>query len=201
MYISSLAHVLSISGYHMAVVAGIVFFVIRARPRSAAARWRAAVRSRNGRRVGALLAAAFFYLLLSGSEVATQRSFIMIAIVLIGVMLDRPALTFRTLSGRGALRAAAGAAVGRASELPDVVCGDARADRGLPARPAVAAPTPTPRCGARIALWGGREIAGLMLASLVAGLATTPYAAFHFHRLAPYGVIANLLAMPVVSAG
>ncbi len=40
---------------------------------------------------------------------------------------------------------------------------------------------------------------GLLLASLVAGLATTPYAAFHFHRIAPYGVIANLLAMPVVS--
>jgi competence protein ComEC len=34
----------------------------------------------------------------------------------------------------------------------------------------------------------------------VAGLATTPYAAFHFHRVAPYGVLANLLAMPVVSA-
>jgi len=30
MYVSSLAHVLSISGYHMAVVAGIVFFLIRA---------------------------------------------------------------------------------------------------------------------------------------------------------------------------
>ena len=28
--------------------------------------------------------------------------------------------------------------------------------------------------GARVALWGGREIAGLVLASLVAGLATTP---------------------------
>jgi competence protein ComEC len=39
-----------------------------------------------------------------------------------------------------------------------------------------------------------------VLASLVAGLATTPYAAYHFHRLAPYGVLANLLAMPVVSA-
>jgi competence protein ComEC len=49
-------------------------------------------------------------------------------------------------------------------------------------------------------LWGGREIFGLILASLIAGFATTPYAAFHFHRLAPYGVIANLLAMPVVSA-
>jgi len=40
----------------------------------------------------------------------------------------------------------------------------------------------------------------LVLASLVAGLATTPYAAFHFHRVAPYGVLANLAAMPVVSA-
>jgi competence protein ComEC len=48
-------------------------------------------------------------------------------------------------------------------------------------------------------LWGAREIAGLLLASVVAGLATMPYAAFHFHRLAPYGVLANLLAMPVVS--
>ncbi|HTT48071.1 MAG TPA: ComEC/Rec2 family competence protein, partial [Pseudolabrys sp.] len=54
--------------------------------------------------------------------------------------------------------------------------------------------------GARVALWGGREIFGLALASFVAGLATTPYASYHFHRAAPYGVIANLLAMPVVSA-
>jgi competence protein ComEC len=54
--------------------------------------------------------------------------------------------------------------------------------------------------GLRMALWGVREFAGLILASLVAGLATTPYAAYHFHRLAPYGVLANLLAMPVVSA-
>jgi competence protein ComEC len=40
----------------------------------------------------------------------------------------------------------------------------------------------------------------LTIASLLAGLATTPYAAFHFHRVTPYGVIANLLAMPIVSA-
>src|SRR5437763_15901913 len=53
---------------------------------------------------------------------------------------------------------------------------------------------------ARVALWGGREFVMLLLASLIAGLATTPYAAFHFHRIAPYGVLANLAAMPVVSA-
>jgi len=80
----------------MAVVAGIVFFFIRAvlglspslASRHPIKKWAA---------FGALIAAAF-YLLLSGAEVATQRSFIMIAIVLIGVMLDRPALTFRTLA-------------------------------------------------------------------------------------------------------
>ena len=96
MYISSLAHVLSISGYHMAVVAGIVFFFIRAglallplfATRHPIKKWAAA----------AALSAAAFYLLLSGSEVATQRSFIMIAIVLVGILVDRPTLTFRTIT-------------------------------------------------------------------------------------------------------
>ena len=55
------------------------------------------MRSRNGRRSRALIA-AFFYLLLSGAEVATQRSFIMTAIVLVGVMVDRAALTLRNLA-------------------------------------------------------------------------------------------------------
>jgi competence protein ComEC len=96
MYISSLAHVLSISGYHMAVVAGVVFFTIRAvfalvpafANRYPIKKWAAI----------AALGMAAFYLLLSGAEVATQRAFIMTAIVLIGVMFDRPALTLRTIA-------------------------------------------------------------------------------------------------------
>jgi competence protein ComEC len=194
--ISSLAHVLSISGYHMAVVAGIMFFFVRAAlalsPSLAVRRpikkWAAGV---------ALLAAAF-YLLLSGAEVATQRSFIMIAIVLIGVMIDRAAITFRTLTVAAfcVLLIAPQAVVHPSFQMSfaatlALVAGYQfsmwRADHDTP-------------LGARVALWGGREAVGLLLASLVAGLATTPYAAFHFHRIAPYGVIANLLAMPVVSA-
>src|SRR6201988_5092254 len=96
MYVSSLAHVLSISGYHMAVVAGVVFFIFRAifalipalATRRPIKKWSA---------LAALIAAAG-YLILSGAEVATQRSFIMTAIVLIGVMADRAALTLRTLA-------------------------------------------------------------------------------------------------------
>ena len=96
MFISGLGHVLSISGYHMAVVAGVVFFAIRALlalfpPLTVGfpiKKWSAAV----------ALAAALFYLLLSGSEVATQRSFFMTAVVLIAVLVDRRAVTFRTLA-------------------------------------------------------------------------------------------------------
>jgi competence protein ComEC len=197
MYISSLAHVLSISGYHMAVVAGIVFFFIRAilalipslATRRPIKKWAAA---------GALIAAAF-YLLLSGAEVATQRSFIMIAIVLIGVMVDRPAITFRTLTvaAIGVLLLAPESVVHPSFQMSfaATLALIAAYQYGLPWRADADS-----SLGARVALWGGREIAGLILASLVAGLATTPYAAFHFHRLAPYGVIANLMAMPVVSA-
>jgi competence protein ComEC len=85
--------VLSVSGYHMALVAGVVFFIVRAvlalfpalALRHAIKKWAAL----------AALAAASFYLVLSGAEVATQRSYIMTAVVLIGVMADRPTLTMR----------------------------------------------------------------------------------------------------------
>ena len=96
MFVSGIGHVLSISGYHMAVVAGIVFFILRAllalipgvTDRMPVKMWAA---------LGALVVTAL-YLVLSGAEVATQRSFIMIAIVLIGVVLDRPVLTLRTVT-------------------------------------------------------------------------------------------------------
>jgi len=59
---------------------------------------------------------------------------------------------------------------------------------------------PDSSIGARAALWGVNEIVGLTLASLLAGLATTPYAAYHFHRIAPYGVLANASAAVTTSA-
>ncbi len=57
--------------------------------------------------------------------------------------------------GRRLRRAAARAGGDRASELPDVVCRDARADRGLSTRPAVARRSADTPLGARVALWGG----------------------------------------------
>lgn len=197
MYVSSLAHVLSISGYHMAVVAGVVFFVIRA-----GLALLPAVAARHPIKKWAALAAlgmAAFYLVMSGAEVATQRAFIMTAIVLIGVTFDRPALTLRTICVAAlVLLAISPEAIVHPSfqmSFAATLALIAVYERGLPWLSA----EPKTTLAARIALWGGREIAALVLASLVAGFATTLFAAYHFHRLAPYGVLANLLAMPAVS--
>jgi competence protein ComEC len=137
-------------------------------------------------------------LVLSGAAVATQRAFIMTAIVLIGVMFDRPALTLRmlALAALGVMLFAPQAVVHPSFQMSfaATLALIAAYERGLP----WIAKADT-SFGARMALWGGREVLGLVLVSLVAGLATTLYAAYHFHRLAPYGVLANLLAMPVVS--
>src|SRR6202012_5074198 len=147
------------------------------------------------------LVAAAFYLLLSGAEVATQRSFFMTAVVLIAVIVDRRAITFRTLA------VAAMIVLVMAPEAlvhPSFPMSFA-AKLGLVVLVQVGMPRlfapPDSSATARIALWGGRELMTLLLASLVAGLATTPYAAYHFHPVTPYGVLANLAAMPVVSAG
>lgn len=197
MFISGLGHVLSISGYHMAVVAGIVFFVLRAlaaliapfNARYHAKKWVA----------GAALLAATFYLALSGAEVATQRSYFMTAIVLIGVMVDRRAITLRTLTiaAFAVLLLAPEAVVHPSFQMSFAATLGlvALIEHGMPRLFAAH----DSGMAARAALWGGREIAVLALASLIAGAATMPYAAFHFHRIAPYGVLANLAAMPVVS--
>ena len=196
-YVSSLAHVLAIAGFHMAVVTGLMFFFVRGglalipslASRRPIKKWAAA---------GAL-AAATFYLVLSGTGVATQRAFVMVAVVLVGVLLDRPALTFRTLSfaALAILTLAPQALLTPSFQLSfaATLALIAAYQYGLPwhAKADTA-------FGARMALWGGREFAAIAFTSLVAGLATTPYAAYNFYRLAPYGVLANLLAMPVVSA-
>jgi competence protein ComEC len=182
----------------MVVAAGVVFFLTRGilalipglALRHPIKKWAAL----------AALAAAAFYLLLSGAEVATQRAFMMTAVVLTAVLVDRQAITLRTLAVAAfvVLTLAPEAIVHPSFQMSfaATLALIAAYERGLPWSIRGADTS----LGARIALWGGREIVALLLASMVAGLATTLYAAYHFHRLAPYGTLANLLAMPIVSA-
>jgi competence protein ComEC len=120
--------------------------------------------------------------------------------VLIAVLVDRQAITLRTLAVAAfvVLTLAPEAIVHPSFQMSfaATLALVAAYERGMPWSIKGADTS----LGARIALWGGRELVALLLASMVAGLATTLFAAFHFHRLAPYGTLANLLAMPIVSA-
>lgn len=197
MRISGLYHVISISGLHMALVAGVLFAMLRGG--LALIPGLALRRPIKKYAAFAALGGVTFYLLLSGGEVATQRAYIMIAIVLFGVLIDRPALTLRTLAA--------------AVVITLVISPDAILNPGFQMSfaatlalisfyerwvPFVSAP-PAAGAGA-ISAWSARAARWVLLGavtSLIAGLATAIYAAFHFYRLAPYGVLANVLSMPL----
>lgn len=95
---SGLAHLLSISGLHIGLVAGIVMFVVRGAlalvPPLALLfpikKW-AAVAS---------VFAAGAYTLLAAAPVPSQRSFLMIAVVLLAMLVDRQGLSMRLLARR-----------------------------------------------------------------------------------------------------
>ncbi|MDR6953668.1 competence protein ComEC [Ancylobacter sp. 3268] len=196
MRISGLSHILSISGLHMALVATTVFFLARA----LLALWPGLALRRPIKAWAAVpaLAAATYYLLLSGAEVATQRSYVMTLLVLCGVMLGRPALTLHTLALAALIVLTLapwaildpGAQMSFAATLALVVAYE-RGGRRLIAAGAGRVPW--------YASGPARWLAALALTSLAAGLATAPYAAYHFQRLAPLSLVANLAATPLVS--
>ena len=187
---SSLAHLLAISGMNMAFITAFVFALLR----FGLALVPAVALRVNAKKIAAVaaFAVALFYLLLSGANVATERAFIMVAVMLGAVLMDRRAVTLRSVG-------IAGTAI-------------------LIWQPeALLSPGFQMSFAATIALilgfgwWTGRMarrqwprvaqfLVTLFLSSLLGGLATAPYAAAHFNRFADYGLIANLLTGPVMGA-
>jgi competence protein ComEC len=190
---SGLAHLLSVSGLHMAIVIGLVFATLRLL--LAVVPW-VALRV-PGKPVAALggLAAGAGYMLLTGAQIPMQRCLVMAGLVTLGLLAGRRALTTRTL----ALAAAAVLLVAPAELLGPSFQMSFAAVLALAAgwealRGRLQAPA---RAGWRRKLLLG--FAGLVLTSVLAGLATAPYGLHHFGRLQLYGVAANALAVPLTS--
>ncbi|WP_291297319.1 ComEC/Rec2 family competence protein [Elioraea sp.] len=190
---SGLAHLLSVSGLHVAIVAGVVFGTVRLL--LAVTGLALIVHAKKVAAVAGIIA-AFGYMLLTGSEVPMQRAVAMAALFALAVLLDRHGIGMRAL---------ALAAIVVLAFQPEAVLGPSfqmsfgavlaliaayefgkpwldrvRAAKGLPARLA----------------------AGLLLlcfTSLVASAATAPFAAWHFQRVQIYGIAANALAVPLTS--
>jgi competence protein ComEC len=186
---SGLAHLLSISGLHIGLIAGILLFGLRAG--IALVPWLALrIPAKKVAAVAALIATAA-YVLLAGATVPTQRAFLMTAIVMLAVLTDRSPFTMRLVAW-----AAAAVVLVR----PEAVLGAsfqmsfAAVTALIAAHESLASRLPAAHgLAARVA----RAIAGIALTSLVAGAATAPFAAYHFHRLADYGVLANMIAVPI----
>jgi competence protein ComEC len=197
--ISGLYHIISISGLHMSLVAGGIFWLVRAllalSPQLAVnypiKKWSAL----------AALLAGLFYMLLAGAEVATQRSYIMIAIMLIAILADRPALSLRNLAIAALIilvlfpEAALSAslqmsflAVMGLLAFHEAWFADRDREPSAPSGPFM-----------RTARFLWRSFLAIAFTTLIAGGLSSIAAVYHFGRLAPYSLLANLLALPVVS--
>ncbi|QJE72784.1 ComEC/Rec2 family competence protein [Aerophototrophica crusticola] len=191
---SGLQHLLSISGLHIGLVAGLVFLSLRAllalaEPvalRFPIKKWAA---------VAALLA-VLAYMTLVGAAVPTLRSVLMTGVMLLAVLADRNPFSMRVV----ALAAAAVLLF-----QPDAMLGPSfQMSFGAVVALIAAYEWAQPRMAAwRMGAGPLRKamlyVFGVCLTSLVAGTATMPFALYHFQQVANYGLLANLLAVPVTS--
>lgn len=200
--LSGLAHILSISGLHMALAAGVVMLTLRyifALFPAFSARYPV-------KKYAAFLSllSCTFYLAMSGADVAAQRSYIMIAVMLCALLLDRAAISMRNL---------AIAAVAMILIFPHEVLGPSFQMSFSATAALIAA----------FAWWSNRQASKMTMiengrtkkrgittkifrpaiatagTSVVAGIASGIFAAYHFNNTAPLGLVGNVLALPVIS--
>jgi len=191
---SGLAHILSISGLHMAVVGGFSFFLVRL----LVAAWPWLALRVPGKKVAAWagLLAVGTYLIISGHPPPAERAAITASIAFLAILLDRPAITMHALAVAAfavlLLQPEAIVTPGFQMSFAATAALVALVE-AWPVRPReISAPWPI-LLVQRVGAWLGMAI----MASLVAGAATGPFAMQHFNRTAMYGLGANLATAPL----
>lgn len=190
-------HVVSISGLHMVLAAGVVFWLVRALlalvPHCALL-WPIKKIAAGFAMVGVTAYCAF-----SGWDIAAERSLIMTLIMLGAILVDRPALSMRNLAlaalialarePEGLLGPSFQMSFGAVAGL--IAC--ARLiDGRLFVRPGAG------RLG-RLVGTGLSAVTGTLATTLVAQVATAPFATYHFQTIQPFGLVGNALTLPLVS--
>ncbi|WP_052065960.1 ComEC/Rec2 family competence protein [Thalassospira australica] len=191
---SGLAHLLAISGLHMGLLCGTVFFLIRfglaAVPpialRYPIKKWAAMAAMLSG----------LVYLGLSGATIPTQRAFVMLLVVWVALLLDRRAISLR-LVGVAAIVVLVlrpDAVLGASFQLSFAAVGALVAFYNGPGR------TWLDRQG--MLSWyerGALYLVGLLITSLIVTAVTAPIIGYHFGRISMLGILANLVAIPVMA--
>jgi competence protein ComEC len=204
---SGLAHLLAISGLHMGMAGWAIFALVR----GGLALVPAIALRYPIKKIAAVLGllGASSYLLLSGAPISAQRAYVMLSLVFIAVLLDRPAFTLRMV----ALAATfilllqpeslmeAGFQMSFAASTVLVSAYEARR-KWMQSRPKGKSFVFGFGEPINLAHWlgskGARYVGGILLTSLLAGAATAPFAAYHFNQFANYGLAGNLFAVPIM---
>ena len=187
---AGLAHVLSVSGLHLTLVAGLVLASLRGGLAFAPALHRLL----PVKRLAALgaIGAALAYFAISGGNIAAQRSTIMIVLVLGAVLFGRQALTMRNV--------AIAALIILVTDPPGIF----RPSFQLSFAAVIALigawelMRPDPQRDRAPAMRLLAYFGGIALTSLVAGLATLLFSIYHFQQTSPLGIIGNLVSLSLV---
>ncbi len=192
---AGLSHLLAISGLHIGLVAGLLFFALRA------------VLALSERltlywpikKISAAFAlcGSIVYLCLVGAPVSAQRAVMMTGVVLLAVMLDRTGLTMRlaALAAAGILLLTPHALLNAGFQMSfaAVVCLIAFYE-------ALSEKWKSWYRQASVMHRSALYFFGTILTTVIASLATAPFSFFHFHRVAGLvSLFANLLAVPLTA--
>ena len=192
---SGLAHLLSVSGLHLAVIAFGAYRVLR----WLLARWDAVALRIEPRRAAAVavIPLTLLYAVATGADVPIVRSALAAAVAFAGVLLDREpdALNGVALAAIAVLAVDPGALLDASFQLSFTSVAGLSL-WSTPLRKALPLPRETGTLAGRL-----REaLLSAVCASAAATLATAPIVAFHFRRLSLLAVFSNLAGVPIGSA-
>ena len=190
---SGLAHFLSVSGLHLGTIAGLVFFLMRLI--IAGIPWLSLRIDAKKTAAFCAIIFSFLYLLISGMAIPAQRAFIMTSVVLLGVICNRQAISLRMVCFAAMviliISPQALISISFQMSFAAVFALVAFYERYSAKLARLSA---TNNFFAKI-LW---YLCGIIICDFIASLATTPFALYHFHRVAVYTSLGNLLAGPLI---
>jgi ComEC/Rec2-related protein len=201
--LSGLAHIVAISGLNMALAAGIFFVGVR----TLLSLFTGFAQAHAIKKIAAAgaLAMVTAYYLISGFGVSAERAFIMMAVILVAVLFDRQSLSLRNvaLSALIIVVASPSEILGPSFQMSfaataALIAGYAAWQRRR--KTATAGRSGRSHHLVTTAIAGARFLAGIVMTSLIGSVSTAIFSVSHFHRIATYGLAANLAAMPIISA-
>lgn len=192
---AGLAHLLAISGLHMALVASFVFLVVR--QGFAAVPALALSFPLKSLAAGATILVLLGYLGLVGAPISAQRATVMAACVMLAIIVGRSAISLRT---------AALAGIGLLLFWPENVT-DIGFQMSFAAVIALisgyeATAKPIALLKATLGPVQGRILtysAGIFLSTVLAEIAVFPLSLYHFNEITLYGLAGNAFAVPMTA--